>query len=531
MNNRKTINILILFVFIVSLLLGNGQVNAQKGDPPPPEPDKVKITQKDRQDAVALSLQHGALNPLMLDNQITVSSRASQAQQLVAGAALINGAPHYFSHPNYANSPLPTVQGAVIEVGSPLQDRAWASDTPVAVGELAPVLVVMGDVLPDGMIQSFQTWNQATGGNSPFPSAGNVFHAYVLRPTGVADEYSVVFDSGQLTVPALTNPSISEVATFGVANLAVQSGDRLAFYGQGVPVDIVAGGVDQLVFPSPTAPLQDSAITLNSAEYPIYPQERTYSFGAQMIDMSGQNTIVVGGIRKFVDGLPGLGSANANNLGQYVSVAVPDQVTYSGSDYYEIALVEFQEQMHSDLPPTTHRGYVQLSTTVVPGAQVPLLDIYGDPISMPDGSSAIGVDAPHYLGATIVAQKDRPVRIKFYNLLPTGHFDSATGRRNGDLFLPVDTSVMGSGVGPISDRALNFVDPQNPKCGDLDKPYDCYTENRATLHLHGVSLLGSAMARRISGSLLLARTLPIRRASAWKTFLIWPVVTCPLMVV
>src|SRR3990170_5825569 len=37
---------------------------------------------------------------------------------------------------------------------------------------------------------------------------------------------------------------------------------------------------------------------------------------------------VSGGIRKFIDSLPGLGPAGANNLGQYISVAVPDTTTY-----------------------------------------------------------------------------------------------------------------------------------------------------------------------------------------------------------
>ena len=77
---------------------------------------------------------------------------------------------------------------------------------------------------------------------------------------------------------------------------------------------------------------------------------------------------ITGGIRKFVDSLPGLDAAGANNLGQYIPVGVPDTTTYPGSDYYEIAVVQYREQMHSDLPPTLLRGYVQLSTSVVPGA-------------------------------------------------------------------------------------------------------------------------------------------------------------------
>jgi len=45
------------------------------------------------------------------------------------------------------------------------------------------------------------------------------------------------------------------------------------------------------------------------------------------------------------------------------------------------------------------------------------------------------------LGPTIEAARDRPVRIKFTNYLPTG--------AGGDLFLPVDTTEMGAGAGPM----------------------------------------------------------------------------------
>jgi FtsP/CotA-like multicopper oxidase with cupredoxin domain len=181
---------------------------------------------------------------------------------------------------------------------------------------------------------------------------------------------------------------------------------------------------------------------------------------------------LTGGIRKFVDGLPQLGPGGANNLGQYIPVAVPEPCTYSGqaADCYSIALVEYAEQMHSDLPATKLRGYVQLSTAAVPGKQVPLGAM------MPDGvTQALGVDNPHYLGPVIVAQgkvaglaatnplaAPRPVRITFYNLLP----NSASG---GNLLLPVDETVPGAGIGP----ALPGV------AGDK------YPQNRATIHLHG----------------------------------------------
>jgi hypothetical protein len=101
------------------------------------------------------------------------------------------------------------------------------------------------------------------------------------------------------------------------------------------------------------------------------------------------------GIRKFVDSLPGLGRENRNNLGQFIPVAVPNQDAFPGSDYYEIGVVQYQKQMHSDLGPTTLRGYVQLQ----PGT---------NPTS-----------AAQYLGPMIIARRDRPVRVKLSNLLPT----------------------------------------------------------------------------------------------------------------
>jgi len=114
-----------------------------------------------------------------------------------------------------------------------------------------------------------------------------------------------------------------------------------------------------------------------------------------------------------------------------------------GCDYYEIALIEYTEQMHTDLAnPTRLRGYVQLKTAVLPGTGVLLYEPDGTtPILMPDGfTQAKGVDYPHYLGPIIVASRDKPIRVRFYNLLPKGS--------GGDLFLPVDTTMMGAGMGP-----------------------------------------------------------------------------------
>ena len=80
----------------------------------------------------------------------------------------------------------------------------------------------------------------------------------------------------------------------------------------------------------------------------------------------------------------------------------------------------------------TLRGYVDLGTGVAP--------------------------APQYLGPVIVAQRDRPVRVKLTNQLGTG--------TAGNLPLPVDTTLMGAGQGPLGGPAY-------------------YTQNRTSMHNHG----------------------------------------------
>ena len=84
--------------------------------------------------------------------------------------------------------------------------------------------------------------------------------------------------------------------------------------------------------------------------------------------------------------------------------------------------------MHTDLPATKLRGYVDLN----------------------------GNNPHQYLGPVILAFRDRPVRVTFRNQLGTG--------TAGNLFIPTDTTYMGAGMGPDGTP---------------------YTQNRAVLHLHG----------------------------------------------
>lgn len=163
-----------------------------------------RITQPQRDEAAARALQDGAVNPLMTG--------------VTAAAAAVPGdAPHYFSHPNYANSPLPTITttpGASTYTGNPLQDRAYGTDSAADVFGLLPI------DLPAGMLSRIQVQNQANA-DPALASAGKKFNAYVLRPTGTADQYTVAFDSGELTMPDLADPTVSETTTFTVANLPV----------------------------------------------------------------------------------------------------------------------------------------------------------------------------------------------------------------------------------------------------------------------------------------------------------------------
>ncbi len=164
-------------------------------------------------------------------------------------------------------------------------------------------------------------------------------------------------------------------------------------------------------------------------------------------------------MRKFVDSLPGLGVANKNNLNQYIPVATPDTATYPGSDYYEIGLRDYTQKMHSDLPKATKlRGYYQINGS--------------------DNSN-------QYLGPLIIAKRydptapagvgtnGKPVRVKFVNNL------GINGA--GNLFIPVDTTLMGAGMGPKkSNGAGGWID-----CDPLTEICEKYPQNRATLHLHG----------------------------------------------
>ena len=108
-------------------------------------------------------------------------------------------------------------------------------------------------------------------------------------------------------------------------------------------------------------------------------------------------------------------------LGGATGIPVASPTSYSGFDFYQIDLVEFQHRFHPELPnPSKVWGY------------------------NPRGNAT-----PGYLGGVIVAHKNRPMRIRFRNTLPTTHP------------LPVDTSIPGVAG---------------------------FQNNRAALHMHGAQV-------------------------------------------
>ena len=207
---------------------------------------------------------------------------------------------------------------------------------------------------------------------------------------------------------------------------------------------------------------------------------------------AGSGYVTAGGIQKFTDPLPGLCVPPAcPTSGKYIPLGVPEVKTYNGAvaDEYVIGLVQYRTSFSSSLPPTLVRGYVQLETAANAAISQhfpltnELLDGTQVPIMQSDGFTPwLAVTPPQYLGPIISATRDRPVRIVFYNLLPTGS--------GGDLFLPTDSTLMGSGLGPMdipapADEGTVMDGVRNPVCSEYPKSIDCFKDNRATLHLHG----------------------------------------------
>ncbi len=226
-------------------------------------------------------------------------------------------------------------------------------------------------------------------------------------------------------------------------------GDRLAFYGQGIPLDD-ATGTDAVFYPSPQStaagdfghPAVGGVPCLREPPHVLVRREH----GGPR---PGHGH---GGIKKFVDELPHPRGRRAG-----------------------------------------HRRPTPARTTTDRAGRVHPADARGPARRRhcaATSSSTAATERPATSARPSWRQKDKPVRILFRNQLPTG--------AGGNLFLPVDTTVMGSGMTPDGHRSWRaypgMVDPQNPMCNDpAGRARSCHggrratatAENRATLHLHG----------------------------------------------
>ncbi len=222
--------------------------------------------------------------------------------------------------------------------------------------------------------------------------------------------------------------------------------------------------------------------------------------GVTRIDMVNAGTgYLTVGMRKFIDNLPGLCDPSGvaapvcPTSGKYIPLAVPELKTYNGieADEYVIGVIQYRTSFSSDLPDTLVRGYVQINLGSITGSQdVPLMNTVRRPdpanpgqyMDVQEPTGYVGVTPPQWLGPVIAATKNKPVRIVFRNLLPND--------ADGDLFLPVDSTFMGSGMGPMPmdppmDESSVMDMVRNPMCGEYPKGMGCFKDNRATLHLHG----------------------------------------------
>ena len=175
--------------------------------------------------------------------------------------------------PSAASAPsapvTPSATAVPVLVGNPLIARTDLTDS--ANGNF---VVLKNAAMPAGTLSNFQTWNP--GGIN----VGQTFRAYVLRPTGVTNGYTVIYESGLYTVPTPSVPT-GAVSTFTVSPaVTVAAGDVIGYYGKGVPFTIGAGS-DTLCFPVQSAPTTGTSMTLGvTSGFPIYPQVRTYSLAA-----------------------------------------------------------------------------------------------------------------------------------------------------------------------------------------------------------------------------------------------------------
>ncbi len=459
-----------LFLAFLVVALGASDVYAKKPTPTPKPPTKI---QPPGGNQGAAPLPHQKQGRITNADRIAASKNAAKARAAAGVRVTPNtkmiapnnkeqlktpgpyagvlGTPDYWGTvPNSANSPFPTSIGI-------FGDGEDALVQPVVTGGAVTGVTILNG---GSDYTAAATTAVVVGGNG----AGAVLGVPVIVNGGIAALTLLNGGSGYSATPTVTISAPPAGGTQATAAAIVTSGVIRGF----TVSNVGAGYVIATVTITDGTGLGASAVAVVGngviASIPVTSGGTGYDTPATGLASYG--------LRKFVDTLPNLVVGVADTTSFPVSL---NGGPAPAADYYEVALVQYTQKMHSDLPPTLLEGYVQILTPAIAascangGAGVPLTYLSGSPILNAQGTQVIGCQAPSYLGPVLVAQKNTPIRVKFTNYLPTN--------AGGNLFIPVDTTYMGAGEGPV-DANGNPCDSTMQVCAN-------YSQNRATLHLHG----------------------------------------------
>lgn len=363
--------------------------------------------------------------------------------------------PDYFGiTPNYANSPQPVF--AKIAITDP---------SGTGVGAIAAATTY-----------DFNNPNYAVNPHGLYSSG--------LTQIGLVDGGSNYSLNPQVTISGNGSNAAATAHTNGIIAISVVSGG--SGYASAPYISLsapdIAGGVQATATAVITAGVVTAINITNAGSGYTIPPTISFGSGAASATASvnstpgvitsvsidnpgtGYTTPIAGtGIRKFVNdlSLPG----TLNNLQQTLPIAVADTTSFPATatapaaDYYVIAEVEYLKQLHQDLPATHLRGYVQ----VFPDGTANQFTLAG--FNGAGDKVAYASKYANYLGPVILAQKNRPSRIKFINLLSKS---GDTWGSKGQLPFPVDHTYMGA----------DKQDATGTYIADLE-------DNRTAVHLHG----------------------------------------------
>ena len=538
MNGRKSLNIILSMLMLISLLVGStGFVSAQPLERPISPTDPTKVPH------YFGPWPNWANSPFTLpDVAVDIAAPTSGTKAEATATIGANGAVTGFTITN-PGSGYSSLTPPIVTITSPLGNGSNATADAIvtdtgAVTSVDVTTAGAGYTRPQVVIGTgspTDATGTAFGGvdSLTLDNVGSGYHVPTVAfdlpddPNGTMPTAHIVCLETDCTVPPNPDGSLGLVTITGIVLDTFGSG-----YSSAPGVAILDGTQFDPVRPGGTGAIATATISVDSVTVDTFGSGYTSSppvainetgtttptnlvvataivnsgvVSGFTITNPGSGYVTPGGIKKFQDSLPGLCDPDQSRAAagpcptdgtKAIPLGVADTTNpyplaggpaREPSDTYEIGLVQYRMNYSSSMPNgALVRGYVQLETpaNALISQHVPLFNELGNGTLQDTGY--FGVTAPQYLGPTIVATRNKPVRIVFRNLLPIGS--------DGDLFLPTDTTIMGSGMGPLADQTppvdngTVLDDARNPMCteGYMGMmPNECFTQNRATLHLHG----------------------------------------------